>query len=122
MDKEMSSIRTTECDPALGREDFLPPVTTWTDPEDAVHSDRSRTQKDTSRVTPRTGDPQWSPVHRDKVDGGSQGWGVRASWGQSLSLGRWKVLEAGGGGGCTTACMGLRPLSCALRGGENGVW
>lgn len=40
-----------------------------------------------------------SRPQRQKVDGGSWGVveGVHASWGQRLSLGRWEVLEMGGG-------------------------
>ena len=53
----MWSIHMPECDPASGRKDVLPPATTWTDLEITVCSDRSQTQKDTSRVTPRTGGP-----------------------------------------------------------------
>ena len=62
----MWSIHTLGYHPASGRKDVLPPATTWTDPEDTMHSDRSQTQKDTSRVTPLTGGPQRSPVHRDR--------------------------------------------------------
>ena len=43
--------------------------------------------------------PEESRPPSQRVDGGSQGWGVRASWGQRLGLGRWKVLETDGGGG-----------------------
>ena len=95
------------------RKDVLPPATAWTDPEAAVRRDRSQTQKDTSRVTPRTGgSPEESRPPSQRVDGGSQGWGGRASWGQGLSLGRWKVLETDGGGGCTTVSALDAPELC----------
>ena len=51
------SVHTPEDDPAPGREDVLPPATTWTDLEVTVCSDRNQTQKDTSCVTPLTGGP-----------------------------------------------------------------
>ena len=51
---------------SLGKEGNLPPATIWMDPDVPVRGARSRTQKDTSRVTPLTGGPQRSPVHRDR--------------------------------------------------------
>ena len=107
----MWPVHTPEGDPAPGWKDVLPPATTWTDLEVTVCSDRSQTQKDTSRVTPtHRGSLEESRPQRQRVDGGSQGGGVSASWEQGFSLGRWKVLETGGGGGCTTVCMCLRSV------------
>ena len=117
---------TTEYDPVSARKDVLPPATMWTDREDTVHSDRSQTQKDMSLHDPTHRKfLEESCPQRHTVDGGSP-WGggqqgagrVSASWEQSPGLGRWKVLEPGGGGGCTTVCVCLTPLSCALRDGE----
>ena len=45
----MRSIHTLEYDPASKRKDLLTPVTSCTDLEDTVHSDRSQTQKDAAR-------------------------------------------------------------------------
>ena len=42
-------------------------------------------------------------------------WGVRVSWVQSISLGRWKVLEVDGADGCTTMWMYLVPLDYRLK-------
>ena len=98
------SIHTPECDPAPGREDVLPPATAWTDPEVTVRGGRSQAQKDTSRVTPLL---EASRPQRQRAGGGSQGWGQEAGspcfLGTQSQSGRWKVLETGGGGGCTTA-------------------
>lgn len=44
--------------------------TAWRDPEDTGLSERSQTQKDTSRQTALPGGPR-----RQRGDGGSQGWG-----------------------------------------------
>ncbi|XP_030190973.1 junctional sarcoplasmic reticulum protein 1 [Lynx canadensis] len=65
-DKHAVSIYTPEYDPVPVRKNVLPPATAWRDPEATVRSDRSQTQKDTSRVTPLTGGPQRSPVHGDR--------------------------------------------------------
>ena len=42
------------------------------------------------------------------------GLGARVSWGQGVRWGRWKVLEAAGGDGCTNMGIRFMSLSCAL--------
>lgn len=52
---------------------------------------------------------------RQDVDGGvrGQGGGNMVSWGQSVSVGRWKVLEMDGGDSGTTVLVCFMPLGCA---------
>lgn len=83
---------------AFERKDVLIPASTWTNFADILLSGVSQPQKDTSRKIPLPGGPQRSSCpQRQRGEGGSQGWGrgwgVRSSWGQSLSVDRWKVLE-----------------------------
>ena len=118
------STYTPEYDPVPGRKNVLPPATAWRDPEATGRSDRSQTQTDTSRVTPRTGGPQRSPVHKDRepmvgARGGAGGGqsvlpGGRVSvWGDGKF---WRRVAGAGAG--QREC--LTPLSCALRDGYDG--
>ena len=106
-DKRAVSTYTPEYDPASGRKNVLPPATAWRDPEDTVCSDSSRTEKDTSRVTPRTGGPQRSPVHRDREQtlgarGGAGGGESVLPGGSGSVWGDGKFWRRMVGGGCTT--------------------
>ena len=94
METPQASIHTLGYHPASGRKDVPPPAAAWTDPEDAVRSDRSRTQKDSSRVTPRTGGPQRSPVHGDRE------WtvGARGGAGGGESVFHGECVSVWGGG------------------------
>ncbi|XP_029772239.1 BTB/POZ domain-containing protein 2 [Suricata suricatta] len=60
-------------------------------------------KSDTGGHRPLMGSPEAPRPQRQRVDGGSQGVGS-VSWGQSLSLGTWKVLETEGRG-CTAVSV-----------------
>lgn len=61
----MWSIHTAERHSAPERKDVLTPGTAWTGLEDMVLSEASQSQKGRDHVTPRTGGPGRSRVHRD---------------------------------------------------------
>ena len=74
---------------------------------DDAGENQIQTQENRSCLIPLLCGPQRSPVLRDRKSmvgirawGGV--WGVPVSWGQSLSLGRWKILETDGGDGYTS--------------------
>lgn len=75
---------------SLRKGGILTPATMWRDPEDTGLRESSQTQKDPSCRSPLPGGPQRSPVRTDRRGwerGLGQGWGVHASWGQSLLRG-----------------------------------
>lgn len=85
------------------------------------HAQWNKPQKDKDCLIPLLGEPRlkstktgsrwWGRVCR-------RGWGVRVSWGQSFSLGRWESSGDGWWDGWTTVHMYLMPLSCAPKDGQ----
>ena len=62
----MWSLHTVENDTALKRKEILTPATTQVDLESMMLRERSQTQKDTHCLTPLTGGPWRSQIHRDR--------------------------------------------------------
>ena len=70
-------------------------------------------------MTPHTGGPQRSPIHRVREWMVGAGRGSPCFMGTESQIGTRKDLETDGRGGCRKACVCLMPLSCALRDGDN---
>ena len=62
----MWSLHTVENDAALKRKEILTPATMQVDLESMMLRERSQTQKDTHCLTPLTGGPWRSQIHRDR--------------------------------------------------------
>ena len=62
----MWSLHTVENDAALKRKEILIPATMQVDLESMMLRERSQTQKDTHYLTPLTGGPWRSQIHKDR--------------------------------------------------------